>query len=49
MPKTEAESKCPHKGYLMKDGALVCAECGEPSPSETWRANVYGVQSAEAK
>jgi DNA-directed RNA polymerase subunit RPC12/RpoP len=24
--------KCSHPGYLVKDGALVCASCGEPSP-----------------
>lgn len=37
--------KCPHTGYLMKDGELVCAECGEPSPSEKWRTNVYGANT----
>jgi len=42
------KNECPHKGFLMRDGALVCASCGAPSPSDAWKANVYGVQSAEA-
>ncbi len=24
-------SECTHPGYLIKDGKLVCASCGEPS------------------
>lgn len=48
MNKEAVENKgrgpCPHKaGYMMRDGNLVCYDCGEPSPSKGWRANVYGV------
>ncbi len=25
-------NKCTHPGYIVKDGKLVCASCGEPSP-----------------
>lgn len=39
-----AKAKCLHKGFLIRDGELVCAECGEPSPSEKWRQNVYGAK-----
>ena len=23
---------CSHYGYLIKDGQLVCSQCGDPSP-----------------
>jgi len=26
-------NNCNHPGYLVKDGNLVCATCGEPSPT----------------
>jgi hypothetical protein len=44
-----SKTKCQHKGYLMRGGELVCAECGEPSSSITWRQNVYGASSPEAR
>jgi len=34
------KKKCPHYGYLVKDGELVCSQCGEPSP----RAKLVGGQ-----
>lgn len=42
-------NKCEHKGYVMRDGDLVCKQCGEPSPSKKWRTNVYGIEAAEAQ
>ena len=41
--------KCEHKaGYYLKDGELRCVDCGEPSHSAKWRANVYGIKEAES-
>lgn len=40
-------SECKHAGYLMRDGALVCAQCGTPSESPKWRANVFGAKAVE--
>jgi uncharacterized Zn finger protein (UPF0148 family) len=25
--------RCKHPGYQVKDGQLVCSQCGEPSPN----------------
>lgn len=36
-----------HQGYSMVDGNLVCATCGEPSPSPKWPENVYGRKAVE--
>lgn len=27
-----AAGKCAHSAYVVRDGALVCQACGEPSP-----------------
>lgn len=43
------EKHCKHPGYRMHDGQLVCANCGEPSQTERWQENVFGVNSPEAK
>lgn len=44
-----APAACKHPGYLIVDGVLSCVECGQPSPSQKWRANVYGVNSKETQ
>lgn len=44
-----APAACKHPGYLIVDGVLKCSECRQPSPSQKWRGNVYGVNSKEAK
>ncbi len=41
--------QCKHRAYSLKDGQLVCQQCGEPSPSVRWKANVYGQQTQAAK
>lgn len=41
--------ECKHSAYMLKDGNLVCASCGAPSPSERWRKNVFGHNAPEAK
>lgn len=40
-----------HAAYTLRDGQLVCATCGEPSPSKKWRQNVFGkaVEKAETE
>jgi uncharacterized Zn finger protein (UPF0148 family) len=35
-------SDCKHPGFLIKEGKLLCATCGEPSASVKWKQNVYG-------
>ncbi len=42
-------TKCNNcRAYVLRDGKLVCQSCGEPSPSERWRGNVYGQQQQAA-
>ncbi|MEK7765268.1 MAG: hypothetical protein AAB368_03425 [bacterium] len=43
------KGNCKHFGYLLKDGKLICADCGEPSPSEKWRDNVFGANAKQGK
>jgi hypothetical protein len=40
---------CKHGGYKMVAGQLVCASCGEPSPSKKWESNVFGRKATDQR
>lgn len=41
------DGHCEHSAYALVEGALVCSNCGAPSPSAKWSQNVYGEKAVE--